>query len=130
MGELLSPILDIGSKLIDRMFPDPQKAQEAKLQLLQMQQSGELAAIAEQTKVVVAEAQGGSWLQRNWRPLTMMVFVSLVVAKWLGFTAPGITEQMELQLMELIKLGLGGYVIGRSAEKIAGTVAQVWKDKS
>ena len=69
------------------------------------------------SKVVLAEAQGHSWLQRNWRPVTMLTFVALVAAKWLGFTAPGVTEAVEMELMRLIQLGLGGYIVGRSVEK-------------
>jgi hypothetical protein len=70
-----------------------------------------------QKEVIVAEAQGGSWIQRNWRPVTMLTFVGLIVAHWLGWTAPGLTEDMTLALLEIIKIGLGGYVVGRSAEK-------------
>jgi len=78
--------------------------------------------------IIVAEAKGDSWLQRNWRPITMLTFVGLVVAKWLGWTAEGVTEVVELQLMELIKIGLGGYVIGRSVEKTAKIVAPAIKE--
>ena len=75
-----------------------------------------------------AEAMKPSWLTSSWRPLTMITFVSLVAAKWLGFTAPGIDPAMEVELMSLIKIGLGGYVIGRSAEKIVPKVAEVLKN--
>jgi len=68
--------------------------------------------------VVQTEMKGESWLQRNWRPVTMLTFVGLIVARWLGLTAPNLTPEVELYVMSLIKVGLGGYVIGRSAEKI------------
>lgn len=67
--------------------------------------------------IIIAEAQGDSWLQRNWRPITMLVFVALIVAHWLGWSAPGLTEQERLAVFEIIKIGLGGYVVGRSVEK-------------
>mgnify|MGYP003650321693 CR=1 FL=1 len=78
--------------------------------------------------IIIAEAQGGSWIQRswmarNWRPITMLTFVGLIVAKWLGFTAPGISEAIEIALLDIIKIGLGGYVVGRSVEK----GVKVWK---
>lgn len=72
-----------------------------------------------QASVINAESQGDSWLQRNWRPLTMVLFVSLITAKWLGFAAPGITEAMELKLLDIVEIGLGGYIVGRSVEKVA-----------
>jgi len=48
----------------------------------------------------------------------MLVFVGLVVAHWLGFTAPNISEQTVSDLLAIVQVGLGGYVIGRSGEKI------------
>ena len=52
--------------------------------------SSELEA---QEKIVLAEAQGSS-LQRNWRPLRMVVFAGLVIAHWFGFTASNIPESV------------------------------------
>ena len=71
--------------------------------------------------IINTEAKGESWLQRNWRPMTMLFFVCLVGARWMGLTS-NVTETLELELMALIKIGLGGYVVGRSAEKIAKSV--------
>jgi hypothetical protein len=71
-----------------------------------------------QTKVVVAEAQGNSWLQRNWRPITMLTFLTLVVCDsfgWLPF-------RLANEAWELLKIGLGGYVVGRSVEKVAPSI--------
>lgn len=70
-----------------------------------------------QQSIIVAEAQGGSFLQRNWRPITMLTFVGLIVCHWLGWTAPNLAESERLALLEIVKIGLGGYVVGRSVEK-------------
>lgn len=64
------------------------------------------------------EAQGQSWLQRAWRPITMLVFVALIVARWLGWSAPDLGEAEALKLWDIVEIGLGRYVIGRSAEKV------------
>lgn len=71
--------------------------------------------------VILEEARGQSWLQRNWRPMTMLFFVGLVASYWLGYAPPYLQENPALveSLLELVKIGLGGYVVGRSAEKIA-----------
>lgn len=82
-----------------------------------------------QRDVIVAEAQSESWITRNWRPLTMLTFVSLLVAKWFGWTAPGISEDQQLALLDIIKYGLSGYVAGRSAEKIAPMLAGMFSKK-
>lgn len=82
-----------------------------------------------QSKVIEAEATSESWLAANWRPLTMVVFVSLVVNRWTGLTVLfGIPQVMiphdvEMELWSVIKIGLGGYVAGRSLEKIAPSIA-------
>lgn len=110
------PILD---KVITSIFPDEAQRNDARLKLFELQASAEAKMLEHQVSTILAEANGESWLQRNWRPLTMLTFVCLVVAKWLGFAAPGISEAIELKLFDIIEIGLGGYVIGRSAEKVA-----------
>ena len=44
-------ILDIGSKLIDRFLPDPEQKAKAQLELMKMQQDGELARMANDTEL-------------------------------------------------------------------------------
>lgn len=114
---MILDIVKVGANLLDKLIPDPVERAKAKANLLEMKQKGELTELEMQRDVIVAEAKGEGWMQRNWRPITMLTFVGLVVAKWLGFTADGISEAIELELMKLIRMGLGGYVIGRSVEK-------------
>jgi len=71
-----------------------------------------------QSSIIIAEAQGESWIQRNWRPVTMLAFVSLVALHWLGLTPDTLTEKEVIELLDIVEIGLGGYVVGRSAEKI------------
>jgi hypothetical protein len=79
-----------------------------------------------QAKVIQAEAQGSSWLQRNWRPITMITFLILVVCDAFGL----LTFRLAEQAWTLLQIGLGGYVIGRSVEKSAPAVIKALsKDK-
>ena len=71
-----------------------------------------------QGRIVEAEAKGQSWLQRNWRPITMITFLVLVVLDSFGVLAFRLSEQAWL----LLQIGLGGYVIGRSGEKIVSNI--------
>ena len=130
LGALLPVLADVGKRIAGNLFPDPQeetKRQEFQnsfqLQILQQAQVIEQAA----AEVVKTEAASSHWLAANWRPITMLVFVSLIVARWMGYTAPGMTEAEYLSVYDLIKIGLGGYVLGRSAEKIVPMVAQAMK---
>lgn len=132
LGGIVKPVAD----LIGEVVEDKDKAAELRAHLHALQiQFAEKGLNYEQemaklkANIITAEASGESWLQRNWRPGTMVTFVALVVAKWLGFTAPGIAPEMELQLMSLIQLGLGGYVVGRSVEKIAPVIADAMQKR-
>lgn len=122
----LDPItagLDIGSKLIERLWPDPAQQTDAKLKLLELQQTGELATLTSQTSVILAEAKSESWLARSWRPILMLTFGALIVARWFGWSAPNLTSEEYMKLWDIVQFGISGYVVGRSAEKVVSTVA-------
>jgi hypothetical protein len=131
VGEILGILGKVAGGVADRIFPDP----EQELKRIELQQALQ-AAVLERTSeieraaadVVRAEAQGQSWLQRTWRPITMLVFVGLIVARWLGWSAPNLGDAEVLKLWDIVEIGLGGYVIGRSAEKILpGVVSSLQK---
>ena len=131
MLQVLLPLLtSVGAQVAKSIFPDPadeQKRVEAEqkftLAIVGQAQAMEQAA----AEIVKAEAQSVNWLASAWRPVTMLTFVSLIVARWLGWSAPGISEAEVLKLWDIVQLGLGGYVIGRSAEKILPTIAETLK---
>lgn len=72
-----------------------------------------------QAEIIKAEAGGQSWLQRNWRPMVMIWFAVLISLIFFDKTPPGMEMEVQIALMDLLKIGLGGYVIGQSAEVIA-----------
>jgi hypothetical protein len=83
-----------------------------------------LTDIAQAQAEVLQTEMGGSWLQRNWRPIVMMMFACILVAEWFGFTDPTISETLELKLLSIVELGLGGYVVGRTVEKVSDTLTK------
>lgn len=115
--------------ILGKLIPDPAARAEAQLKLLAMQQAGQLAELQAAVNVIVAEASG-NWLQRSWRPIMMLTFTVLIVARWMGWTAPNLQPAEYDHLWSIVQLGIGGYVIGRSAEKIVpGVVDALKKDK-
>jgi len=131
--DIVKGLFEPARALISEAITDKDKALEvaATLKLAEIETERKLLDYETQLTTVRAgvietEAKGESWLQRNWRPLTMLTFVGLVVARWTGLTVD-VGEPIEIQLMELIKIGLGGYVVGRSAEKIVPQVAAILK---
>jgi len=123
----LTAALNLGGQLIDRLWPDPDKRDQAKLALMEMAQKGELAELTGRAEIVKTEAASEHWLAANWRPLLMLTFGGLIVARWFGWAAPNLSEAEYLKLWSIVELGIGGYVIGRSAEKVLPTIAQVLK---
>jgi uncharacterized membrane protein (DUF106 family) len=122
----LGAILDIGSKLIDKFFPDPEQKAKAQLELLQMQQNGELAQInadiAEQqelTKRQQADMASDSWLSKNIRPLTL-IFILVFYVVFAMMSAGGIdTNQKYVELLgQWGMLIMSFYFGGRTLEKI------------
>ena len=124
---LIPALAPIVGQIVGSLFPDPTdkaKAEaEAMRQLLAHQ--GEIEAAA--AKIIQTEAASTHWLAANWRPLTMITFTALIVARWMGWVAPNLSEAEYLKLWSIIEFGLGGYVVGRSVEKVAPAIATAMK---
>lgn len=121
---VLAPIL---GDIIKKVIPDSegQAKAEAEAQMMLMQRSAQIEQAA--ADIVKTEAQSEHWLTATWRPIVMLVLVAMIVARWMGYSAPGISEAEALKLWSIVEVGLGGYVIGRSAEKIAPAVVEAMR---
>ncbi len=133
VGTLISKVVDAGTSLFKSYFPPDlspeQKAKlEAGIQAYQLEMNKELneyskTIIEEQSKIIQAEANGEGWLQRNWRPITMLTFVFIIANNYILypyitlFGGKAIALTIPPDMWGLLKLGLGGYVVGRSIEK-------------
>ena len=130
----LNPLVAIGGKILDRVLPDPELASKAKLELAQLQQSGELSVMANETKLyeteqnnltarVQADMASDSWLSKNIRPMTL---IFLLVA-YSGFAIASMFE-LETRGAYVELLGQWGMLVmsfyfgGRTMEKIAERV--------
>jgi uncharacterized membrane protein (DUF106 family) len=122
----LGALLDIGGKILDKVFPDPAQAEQAKLKLLEMQQNGELAQIAadtaeqqEITKRQQADMASDSTLSKNIRPMTL-VFILIVYSTFAMMSAWDI--EVNNNYVELLgqwgMLIMSFYFGGRTLEKI------------
>ncbi len=114
ISSLVAPIFGV----IDKAVTDKDLAQQLKHEIQSDLINNSAKELESAANIIIAEAQGGSWLQQSWRPITMLTFTALVVAHWLGFTAENLPEEQVLSLLEIVKVGLAGYVLGRSGEKI------------
>ena len=117
------------STALNKIWPDANVEEQAKVDQVKMAFDSALAVFQGQVSIVLAEAQGESWLQKSWRPITMLTFLALVVGRFFGIEGPNFTPADSANLFFLIQIGLGGYVVGRSAEKIAPAIVQTLSKK-
>ena len=131
----ISLLLGVGNKLIDHFFPDASQAAEAKLKLLEMQQNGDLQAIAGQMDINKIEAQNPNIFVSGWRPFIGWVcgislayaalieplsrFIAKVIFQYSG-EFPIIDTTLTLQIL----LGLLGLAGMRSWEKEKGIASK------
>lgn len=79
-----------------------------------------------QSSVIRAEATSSSWLASNWRPIAMLTFLALVVLDSFKLLA----NPLAPEAWTLLQIGLGGYVVGRSAEKVVGMLPKGKTDEA
>ena len=107
---------------LDKLFTSKEEKIKAESIIKQILIEKQLELQQMQTDVIIAEAKG-NWLQRSWRPILMLSFGFIVI--YVKFIAPvfGLTiPALEIEFWELLKIGIGGYVVGRSAEKISKNI--------
>ena len=135
---VISGLFSAAQSLIERFFPDPEKKAAAQLELLKMQQAGELSQLAAETDLAklqiqtnIEEAKSTNWWVAGWRPAIGWVcgaglayadlvepFARFAAKVWFGYTGdfPVINTDLTLQIL-MGMLGLGAM---RSLEKVKG----------
>jgi len=104
--------------LIDNLFTSDEERLEAKRKMFEILKQKENELQQMQTDIIIAEAKG-NWMQRSWRPILMLSFGGIVV--YCKFIAPLFdlrVPELENEFWNLLQLGIGGYVIGRTGEKL------------
>ena len=127
----LTAILNTGTAIINKLFPDPLERAKAEATLLELHQGGELKELESAMNIIVAEAKSEHWIVAAWRPILMLTFTAIVANNYILYPylslfwddAPVLT--IPLEMWSLMKIGLGGYVVGRSVEK----GVKEWKSK-
>jgi hypothetical protein len=127
LGLVVGPIAEILKKVI----PDADKRAQAQEEITRAVIANEAEIIGAARDVIVAEAQSGSYAARNWRP-HLMYFLMVLLA-WIAVVAPlaglakdttGSLRDVPPEVWQLLMIGMGGYIIGRTGEKIAATFAE------
>ena len=121
---LIDGITNLISTVVTRVFPDKTKVAEIEAEITKLAQSGEMEVLANRFGVIQAEANSKHFLTAAWRPITMLTFVAIIANNYilypylsLFFEAAPILE-IPPDMWDLLKIGLGGYVVGRTGEKM------------
>lgn len=132
--DLVNPIkgvLDVVGGIVGKFVPDPAEKAQAQLQMFEAMSNLQTTLLqlnqdfaATQAQVITAEANSTSWLTKSWRPIVMLCFASIIIYNFVFspiFHLPA--SQMPPDLWALLKLGIGGYIGGRTIEKTVPQVA-------
>lgn len=131
----ITAVLDIGGKLIDKLFPDPAQRDAAKLELIKAQQAGELDAVKLQLSAIIADSQSTDpWTSRARPSFLYVVYILLLWSLPMGMLAmfapdkaaaftvgfKGWLNSIPDPVLQLFGVVMTGYVAGRSWEKVKG----------
>jgi len=124
----LTPFLGPVLEIVERVIPDPAERARIEAELRRAASDAEARMAEAQASIVTAEAQGSA-LQRNWRPAFMVVCMALLV--WHAVAVPVLAAMLGVPLDQVVGLkaipdglwtllviGMGGYIGGRSLEKV------------
>lgn len=131
----ISGVLGIGSKIIDKLFPDPEARDKAKLELIKLERDGDLDEIKTRLSAILAEAQSADpWTSRARPSFLYVVYILLLWSLPMGIlfvfnpeAADRFTEGFKAWMnaipepvLTLFGTVMLGYVVGRSYEKTKG----------
>lgn len=125
--DLIAGIFKPAAELVDALHTSEEEKLKAKGHLLDVQAAAmqrvfdyEQEALKAKAGIVQAEAQSEHWVTATWRPITMLTFLALAVGDSLGW----LPNPLRDEAWTLLQIGLGGYVVARSGEKIVTQIKQ------
>tara|TARA_R110000822_G_scaffold167672_3_gene307840 strand:+ start:131 stop:529 length:399 start_codon:yes stop_codon:yes gene_type:complete len=123
--DLIAGIFKPAAELVDSLHTSDEERLDAKSRLLDVQAAAmqqvftyEASILESQARIVNSEAKSEHWVTATWRPIAMLTFLALAVGDSLGLLATPLRDEA----WTLLQIGLGGYVVGRSGEKVMKTL--------
>lgn len=130
--QLISSIFKPAVELVDELHTSEEEKliQKAKtldtyVHAIELGLQYETENLKQRAAIVEAEAKSEHWLTSTWRPISMLTFLALVVADQTGL----LHFRLAPEAWTLLQLGLGGYVVGRSVEKVGVPIVNALKQK-
>jgi len=127
LSALIKPVFNV----IDKLVPDKDLREKLKHEIATQDFRMAEKELEARAKIIATEASSAHKLAAIWRPITMLIFAAIVANNYLIYPYLSLfwsqAPQLDLspEIWNLLKLGIGGYIVGRSAEKCVKT----WKEK-
>jgi len=123
--DLIAGIFKPAAELIDELHTSEDERLKARGHLLDVQAAAmqrvfdyESETLKAKAGIVQAEAKSEHWVTATWRPITMLTFLALAVGDSIGW----LPNPLRDEAWTLLQIGLGGYVVARSGEKIVTSI--------
>ena len=139
MIPIIGALIGLATEIAPRLFPDRDAQQKFIADFQSQLLAYDTKRLEAAASIIVAEAKGESWMQRNWRPCLMMTATSIL--GWNYLAQPLMVQIFGLDylpltlpdgLWDLLTVGVGGYVVGRTVEKagpqIAANMRKPWRN--
>jgi hypothetical protein len=126
----MTAALDLGGKVLDKIFPDPVEREKAKLELIKAQQEGKFKEIETQMSAILAEAKSADpWTSRARPSFLYVMYIMILAAIPMGIlsvfnpeAAVQVANGMKAwlaaipnELYAVFGVGYTGYTVARSA---------------
>mgnify|MGYP006302137855 CR=1 FL=1 len=127
--EILTGAVKPVTDLVDNLHTSEKEKAEIKKSIFEMKNNLMTQLIKSKGEIIKAEAESEHFLTATWRPITALVFVAIIANNYIiapymeVFMRTKIILKIPPQMWDLLKIMIGGYVVGRSAEK----GVRVWK---
>lgn len=136
IASFISSVFQPAADLIDSMHTSVEEKMQAKgvlldkvIQFIGNALKYEARTLEARAKIVEAEAKSNNWLTSSWRPITMLTFLVIIVGAAFGLLDMSNLDNVPEEMWSLLKIGIGGYIGGRSAEKVTGSIVGYLKQK-
>lgn len=127
---LISDVVNPIVKIIDNLHTSEEEKLKIRENIFTMQVEVYQKAMHYETELmkmksnIIQEEARNSWLQKNWRPMTMIYFLFLLSLYWFGYAPDYLIQNPTImeKMLSLLQMGIGGYIAGRTIEKVVPNI--------
>jgi len=121
---VIGPFIDKVLGIVDKSIEDKTLSVKLKTELINEAIKFDSDIETRKTEIITTEMKGENVLQKSWRPILMLVIIAIIANNYLFapyvqiFWGRSVMLNLPPELYSLLTIGVGGYIMGRSGEKI------------